>query len=195
MWRKFLISQWHVCIRLFLPDDNGEMNIINELIWATIYDWELELPNCLRLVLESRSAFVGWNVTGIVNFPMMWLQLLRAEEKISHLEQCQCLQSCSDNGTIRTEGEVWERDKCSVCRCRVGSQFLIGSLLVCYLRALFWLVLCFFATRKHFADWWLVYYIYHWALLLWLAPSVVNFAVVVTLFLFLWCYFDRNGQQ
>ncbi|XP_070182140.1 protein kinase C-binding protein NELL1-like isoform X2 [Littorina saxatilis] len=48
-------------------------------------------------------------------------KLLRAEEKISRLEQCQCLQSCSDNGTVRTEGEVWEKDKCSVCRCRNGT--------------------------------------------------------------------------
>ncbi|XP_076445181.1 protein kinase C-binding protein NELL1-like isoform X2 [Babylonia areolata] len=48
-------------------------------------------------------------------------KLLKAEEKISQLEQCQCLQSCHDNGTVRTEGEVWERDKCSVCRCRNGT--------------------------------------------------------------------------
>ncbi|XP_041352530.1 protein kinase C-binding protein NELL1-like isoform X2 [Gigantopelta aegis] len=49
------------------------------------------------------------------------LKLLQAEERILGLEQCECLKSCSDNGTVRKEGEVWEKDKCTVCMCRNGT--------------------------------------------------------------------------
>ncbi|OWF42735.1 protein kinase C-binding protein NELL1-like [Mizuhopecten yessoensis] len=49
------------------------------------------------------------------------LKLLRAEEKIFGLEQCECLKSCSQNGTLRKEGEVWQLDQCTVCRCANGT--------------------------------------------------------------------------
>ncbi|KAL8595110.1 hypothetical protein ACOMHN_019148 [Nucella lapillus] len=48
-------------------------------------------------------------------------KLRQAEAKLSMLEGCQCLQSCNDRGTVRSEGQVWERDKCSLCRCRNGT--------------------------------------------------------------------------
>ncbi|XP_050392092.1 protein kinase C-binding protein NELL1 isoform X1 [Patella vulgata] len=48
-------------------------------------------------------------------------KLLKAEERISGLEQCECSKSCYDNGTIHKEGEMWEKDKCTRCSCRNGS--------------------------------------------------------------------------
>ncbi|XP_053396211.1 protein kinase C-binding protein NELL1-like [Mercenaria mercenaria] len=49
------------------------------------------------------------------------IKLLQAEERISGLEQCQCLKSCHQNGTERKEGELWQMDQCTICMCRNGT--------------------------------------------------------------------------
>jgi len=34
------------------------------------------------------------------------------------LERCQCLKTCN-NGTERPDGELWQMDQCTVCKCQV----------------------------------------------------------------------------
>ncbi|GFO28254.1 protein kinase c-binding protein nell2, partial [Plakobranchus ocellatus] len=47
-------------------------------------------------------------------------KLSRAEVRITDLEQCDCLQTCNDNGTIRKQGERWKTDLCHSCFCMNG---------------------------------------------------------------------------
>ncbi|XP_059141488.1 protein kinase C-binding protein NELL1-like [Physella acuta] len=48
-------------------------------------------------------------------------KLMKAEERLSGLEQCECLKYCHVNGTQRQDGETWKKDTCNRCMCKNGT--------------------------------------------------------------------------
>ena len=67
---------------------------------------------------HSLSNIYEWGFKPYVFFA--YPQLMKAEERLQNLEQCECLRYCYDNGTQRREGEEWKKDKCNMCRCKVS---------------------------------------------------------------------------
>ncbi|BFZ10188.1 hypothetical protein BsWGS_13227 [Bradybaena similaris] len=77
---------------------------------------DTDCPTCAKFQdLEQRVKELSKMYTDIT------LKLSKAEERLTDLEQCQCLRSCHDNGTLRSEGQQWKRDNCNLCRCQNGT--------------------------------------------------------------------------
>ncbi|XP_071078642.1 protein kinase C-binding protein NELL2-like isoform X3 [Haliotis cracherodii] len=79
-------------------------------------DQNTDCPTCAQYQALEQKVKEMYNL-----YENISMKLLQAEERLTGLEQCECARSCSDNGTIRKEGEQWERDKCAACMCRNGS--------------------------------------------------------------------------
>ena len=60
-------------------------------------------------------------------------KLQTAESRLTQLEQCECMQSCSVGDKRYRDGETWQKDHCTKCTCRVSQNFycyhLLSSLL------------------------------------------------------------------
>lgn len=48
-------------------------------------------------------------------------QLKEAESRISAVEVCDCIKSCTINGTMRGDGSSWQVD-CDICTCVVSEN-------------------------------------------------------------------------
>ncbi|ESP01087.1 hypothetical protein LOTGIDRAFT_172822 [Lottia gigantea] len=51
----------------------------------------------------------------------MSTKLTNAEKHIKDLQNCNCLNTCYVNGTLYKEGDIWKKEKCSICNCKNSS--------------------------------------------------------------------------
>lgn len=52
------------------------------------------------------------------------MQLEAAEGRITKVEECDCLKSCSINGSVYADGANWQRD-CEMCACVVSIHYFL----------------------------------------------------------------------